>query len=1035
MNVRALAFLFAIGATSPIHAQTPVLDDGFTDGGYTAGSDAADADWVAASGVTLAVVDDTTGLASGPALQYLGTGSFSRATVALPQTVTLAASGDRLVATLRLRMTRVSAANDGGIRFGLHNANGNPVTDDSTWSTASAAWDGYYFRGGVGDAPGMRIYRDVPGRGDAAMGGSGDDTVGSGTAWALNDTSAHTVRIEIARRSDGQSDLRFYVDGDLKQESQTTTIGGALATFTHLTIGSGSPELDLLIDDVTVTQDTVTLPSETPIDLSQRLVDWTRAGVQGGMPTTYANTIDFVAVGGDRWGHADNAPILQNLLNGLTEDTVIMFPAGTYRFDSPINIVRTTSRNPPRIILRGAGTAETQFDFHVSSASGSGLIRVSGYEESPDLTITGGLTRGSTGITVGTVGGVEAGDWILIRQDNDYDAMATTRDIPDYLETINNQNGWAARSVGQIAQVTAVNGGALTLDRPLHLDFTWANPTVTVLAPVRGVGLEGFTLNNREAAANRMNIQLQHVVNCWVRDVHSFMAMRFHVGVQFSANVTVRDSYFNDAYRHDGGGHGYGVLVTDTSTHVLVANNVFRNLRHSMIWKEGANGSVFAYNYSRDGNQDGSTIATDISGHGDYAFANLIEGNIAQRVHVSDYWGPIGPHNTFLRNRVTLGGFDIADGTVDQNILGNELVSPTSPFVTTDATSTGAFIHGNSQGGVVQWRETNTATVVDSYYYDATPDYWNIADPWPSMGPEYAAGTYTIPAQHRWETGAMNLFGSAVADGRLVNLSTRAQVGADADVLIAGFVIGGEGPRSLLLRGIGPGLGAFLDPATVVADATLTLFGADGELATNDDWSTAPQAATIATRAAELGAFALESGSGDAALLATLDPGSYTVHLAGKAGGGLGLIELYDAGGDDTGRLVNISTRGRVGNGLAVMVPGIVVRESSARLLIRGIGPELVESFGFAASDVLADPVLTLRDSNGELVATNDDWSDQSNASEIATVADEVGAFALTSGGADAGMLVTVPAGVYTAQVEDTAGGEGIAIVEVYAVP
>ena len=118
------------------------------------------------------------------------------------------------------------------------------------------------------------------------------------------------------------------------------------------------------------------------------------------------------------------------------------------------------------------------------------------------------------------------------------------------------------------------------------------------------------------------------------------------------------------------------------------------------------------------------------------------------------------------------------------------------------------------------------------------------------------------------------------------------------------------------------------------------------------------------------------------------------------------------------------------------MVPGIVVTESNRRLLIRGIGPELQTSFGFAPGTTLADPVLILTKQSGDVIAANDNWEDNTHAVEVEinAVARKVGAFALTRGGADAVLLVTLPPGVYTAQVTDRNGGEGIAIVEVYAV-
>lgn len=1020
-----------------LHANT-VVEETFTDGMLIGGTDSMDMSWFAASAATAAIVTDDAGLAAGNALQHLATGNFARTTAAFDNAISIPDEGDQITITLRLRMTRFDPANDGGIRFGLHNDNGSPVnasTIGNGWTSNTEGWEGYYFRGGVGGESGMRIFRDLDNAGNSALGGSGDVTVGNGTAWTLNDNNVHTVRIDVERQGNSQNTLRFYWDGELQQETSTAIVGGEISSFTNFTIGAGSTQLDLLVDDVTITVTSSSGGGTDPIDLDARLVDWTRAGVEGGIPD-YTTTIDFLAQGGDNTGLTDNSDRLQEIIDGLSTDTVINFPAGTYRFDDRIDFITNSSRELPGVILRGAGTHLTKFLFMDPAAEDRGLFDVLGVDSGSAKNITGGLTKGSTSITLDSVSGLAVGDWLWIRQDNDPVAMATTRDIPDYESTIDNNNGWAARVVGQMVKVASVTANGVTLEQPLHLDFTWPNPTAQKILEVSGVGFEDFTLDNGLGSAGRFNFDFTRAVNCWIKNVHSLMAMRSHVAVSGSAHIEIRDSYFNDAYRHDGGGHGYGAQLLDTSTYCLVENNVFRNLRHAMIWKEGANGNAYTYNYSTDGKQDGSPVAKDISGHGHYAFANLIEGNIAQFIHASDYWGPIGPNNTFIRNRTTEERILIEDGTKDQNILGNELVSSTSPFVVVDGTSTGAYVHGNNEGGTLQWRSGETQTIANSYIYSATPSFWNITDPWPSIGPERTPGSFTIPAKQRWDSNQMLEFPNNTANGRLSNLSTRGQVLTGNDILIAGFVISGTADQQVLLRGLGPALDAFLDPATVLDDPTLTVYRGSDAILSNDNWSDQPDAANVAAVTAEVGGFALADNSLDAALVATLSPGAYSMHLSGNASEGIALAEIYDADGGANAQLLNISTRGRVGTGDTVMVPGIVVTEANRRLLIRGVGPELETSFGFAPGTTLPNPVLTLTNSSGQVIATNNDWEDEPNAvvNEIISTAQDVGAFALTSGGGDAVLLVTLPPGVYTAQVTDAGSGEGIAIVEVYAV-
>jgi hypothetical protein len=139
---------------------------------------------------------------------------------------------------------------------------------------------------------------------------------------------------------------------------------------------------------------------------------------------------------------------------------------------------------------------------------------------------------------------------------------------------------------------------------------------------------------------------------------------------------------------------------------------------------------------------------------------------------------------------------------------------------------------------------------------------------------------------------------AATASARLANISTRAFVGAGADVLIPGFVVSHEGARTVLVRAIGPTLGSF-GVGDVLADPQLTIFqrqpdGTDLPVLSNNDWSAASDATNTARVAAEVGAFALSAGSKDAALVATLSPGAYTVQVTGVGSTtGNALVEVY----------------------------------------------------------------------------------------------------------------------------------------------
>lgn len=164
-----------------------------------------------------------------------------------------------------------------------------------------------------------------------------------------------------------------------------------------------------------------------------------------------------------------------------------------------------------------------------------------------------------------------------------------------------------------------------------------------------------------------------------------------------------------------------------------------------------------------------------------------------------------------------------------------------------------------------------------------------------------APGAYTVQARGAGDTTGVALVEiydaqDAGNTSRIVNIAARAQVGAGADVLIPGIVIQGIAPKAVLIRAVGPGLNAFGVSGTLT-DPKIRLFRGDQLLFENDNWgqSTTASATQIASAGVQTGAFALTTGSRDAALLLTLAPGAYTAHVSGADGGaGVALVEVYE---------------------------------------------------------------------------------------------------------------------------------------------
>lgn len=135
--------------------------------------------------------------------------------------------------------------------------------------------------------------------------------------------------------------------------------------------------------------------------------------------------------------------------------------------------------------------------------------------------------------------------------------------------------------------------------------------------------------------------------------------------------------------------------------------------------------------------------------------------------------------------------------------------------------------------------------------------------------------------------------GPSGSSARLTNISARYQVGTGSDVLVAGFVIQGPGPKTVLIRGTGPTLRTLFGVNDAMADPMIKLYNSSQQvIATNDTWD-----AHVASVFPQIGAFAMVGGSNDAALMISLPPGSYSAELSGADGGtGNGLIEVYEVG-------------------------------------------------------------------------------------------------------------------------------------------
>jgi hypothetical protein len=261
-------------------------------------------------------------------------------------------------------------------------------------------------------------------------------------------------------------------------------------------------------------------------------------------------------------------------------------------------------------------------------------------------------------------------------------------------------------------------------------------------------------------------------------------------------------------------------------------------------------------------------------------------------------------------------------------------------------------------------------------------------------------------------------------------MSTRAVVGRGPNILIPGMVLKGPNKTKLLLRGIGPGLKLFGVQGTL-RDPGIAVYSANDLVMANGDWQEAPE--DLAGVFTEVGAFQLANGSKDSAVYLEIDPGAYTMALAGSGGGeGIALAEVYVVRPEASGSgLVNLSARAEVGSGERVLVPGFVISgDETRRVLIRGIGPGLAK---YGLPNYLPDPEIEVF-AGQDPIDVNNDWGDTDPDGLIAAFS-EAGAPLLETGSKDAAILLELEPGAYTAKIRSADVSLGVALLEVFFLP
>lgn len=470
---------------------------------------------------------------------------------------------------------------------------------------------------------------------------------------------------------------------------------------------------------------------------SIKTFNWQDAGFKGLKPI-YSQTINIMNYGGNNINSANNNSALANAIIALNnKGGVIYFPKGVYSFTGQVTVNRDS------ITFKGDGYDSTQLRFNLNGVLNN-CINITGSQVNTDTTsFSSAGVRDSNWVNVLNASGFSVGQWVYLQcTDNVY-----------------MNDSWAYKSLGQVLQIKAIAGNKMTFNSPFRFYYKLAlQPKLTKINPRKAIGFECLKVQRLDATTQQTSLfSFDKAVQCWIHGIEGDSTNYAHVELNRSSNIDIINSYFHHAFAYGGSGQGYGIALQYSTNECKIENNVFQNLRHSMLFQAGANGNVCGYNYSFNPYWNQSFFPTNSAGdivfHGNYPFANLCEGNINQNTVIDNSHAKNGPYNTLFRNRSELFGVFMNTGpaTDTTQFLGLEVTNTGSGYGLYTIVGNGNLEYGNKINNVLTPANTNSLTEKSLYYIvTQRPQCFNTSvHNWSILGIPNAYNTNTNAAKDR----------------------------------------------------------------------------------------------------------------------------------------------------------------------------------------------------------------------------------------------------------------------------------------------
>lgn len=418
-----------------------------------------------------------------------------------------------------------------------------------------------------------------------------------------------------------------------------------------------------------------------PIAASRR-VDWTGAGVAGGIPATYTQCVN--AACSTVSGGTVTITSINAALSGAPANTYVLLPAGSFTLSDGVDY----SGGKQNVILRGAGADQTLLTFtnHATCHGSLAYVCMNSSDtnwkngNSNSATWSAGYTRGTTVITLSAVTNLKIGNPLILDQldeTNDDGSFPTSDDNtanthtgigvggPYSLEANGGGDQRSGRQQQQIVTVAGCNGStvngttctgtnvAVTISPGLYMP-NWSGSKTPqawwATSPSAYLGLENLSIDGT-SGGSAVGVELFNCSNCWVKGVRSIDTGRAHVRLEYSPRATVRDSYFfltQNSVSQSYGFECYG------GADALVENNIFQAIAAPEMINGNCSGTVVAYNYSINNYYTNSSRynASANNQHTAGIDSLLFEGNYGNAVYGDNFHGP-KYLMTYFRNRWT----------------------------------------------------------------------------------------------------------------------------------------------------------------------------------------------------------------------------------------------------------------------------------------------------------------------------------------------------------------------------------------------